>query len=381
MIYVDSITITPQNITVTEGDWFCDVSAEICPSDATCDSLIWHSSNPNVASVSENGYINGVSEGSAVIYATAKDGGGAIGFCNVTVVSRVLVSSIVVDPTEKTMQVGDTCNCLSATVYPSNATEKRIRWTSCNPSIAEVHYLTGKVTAKAPGTTCICANAVDESGVYGCCEVTVIPISVNSISVSPKQKTLSPGEVATISTTIYPSNASNRSIIWKSSNTSVATVNNGVVTAKTDGSAIITARTVDGNKTATCKITVDSREKVTIKSDSHSFFVEFADGNIWKNIGMDLSNRQGNYTQLYPPHMWHQHYDELIEEEQRYFDNVIIESIEGYVNRTYSVEQIAYLYLLDPLGIEYYMRTNACDGMSLGESLFFKDRVYQQIFG
>ena len=127
MIYVDSITITPQNITISEGNWFCDVSAEICPSDATCDSLIWHSSNPNVASVSENGYINGVSEGLAVIYATAKDGGGAIGFCNVTVVSRVLVSSIVVDPTEKTMQVGDTCCCLSATVYPSNAAETRIR--------------------------------------------------------------------------------------------------------------------------------------------------------------------------------------------------------------------------------------------------------------
>lgn len=172
MIYVNSITIYPSNVTLTKGKWYYGAYAEICPLDATCKCVTWHSSNPEVASVNEYGYICGVSAGAAVIYATAQDGSGAVGFCNVTVNAPIMVNSVVVTPETKTANVGEKFG-LSATVYPANAEDRRIRWTSCDYSVADVDDVTGCVTAKSPGTTCICANAIDGSGVYGCCEVTV----------------------------------------------------------------------------------------------------------------------------------------------------------------------------------------------------------------
>ncbi len=182
MIYVNSITICPENVTIKKGKWYYDTYAEIHPTNATCNCLTWHSSNPNIASVNENGCICGVSEGVAVIYATAQDGSGAVGFCTVTVVSPIKVSSVTVTPSTKSINVGDTFG-LSATVCPQNAEDKRIRWTSCDCNIADVDYLTGCVTAKSAGTTCICANAVDGSGVQGRCEVTCNTIGTDSIGV------------------------------------------------------------------------------------------------------------------------------------------------------------------------------------------------------
>ena len=172
MTLIHSITLSPENVTVTKGKWYYGLSASICPTDATCKCLTWHSSNANVASVNQSGHICGVSEGAAVIYATAQDGSGAVGFCNVTVEAPTLVRSISVTPTEKALTVGETL-CLSAFVCPTDADDKRIRWSSCDCNIADVDYLTGCVTAKAIGSTFINANAVDGSGVCGSCEVTV----------------------------------------------------------------------------------------------------------------------------------------------------------------------------------------------------------------
>ena len=117
---INSITICPSNVTITKGKWYYGAYAEICPLDATCKCVTWHSSNPEVASVNEYGYICGVSAGAAVIYATAQDGSGAVGFCNVTVNAPIMVNSVVVTPETKTANVGEKFE-LSATVYPANA--------------------------------------------------------------------------------------------------------------------------------------------------------------------------------------------------------------------------------------------------------------------
>lgn len=256
-------------------------------------------------------------------------------------------------------------------------------WSSSNTNVATVNPNSGLVTARGAGTATIYATAQDGSGKRGTCSISVsTPVSVTSISVSPKQKTLSINETTTLRATVCPCDASG-SVIWSSSNNSVATVGTytGIVTAKSDGTTTITARAANSNKSDTCTITVDSREKVTVKKDWHSFYVKFADGKVWKNIGIDLSNRQENYNQMYPPNMWYENYDDLIAEEQRYFDNIYVEENGVIVNNSYSEKQLGFLYLLDPLGIEYYMRHNACQDMSLGATLFFKDRVYKEIFG
>ena len=117
-----------------------------------------------------------------------------------------------------------------------------------------------------------------------------------------------------LSTKVCPDYLANIKVTWLSSNNSVATVCNGVITAVAKGSARITATATNGmsrSYTVTItrdilisSITVDPREKVTVKKDSHSFYVKFANGKVWQNIGIDLLNRQKNYTCTSPPDMY-----------------------------------------------------------------------------
>ena len=80
-------------------------------------------------------------------------------------------------------------------------------------------------------------------------------VNPTSISLNYSSISISNGSSKTISATVYPSNATNKSVTWSTSNSSVATVSNGKVTAKAPGTATITAKTSNG-KTATCKVTV-----------------------------------------------------------------------------------------------------------------------------
>ena len=383
VVPVTSVTLYRSSISLEEGH-SVSVSAMVCPDNATNKNVTWKSSDNDVATVN-NGVITAVSKGTAKITATAADGSGYCDFCTVTVNGDVLVTNISVSPLNKSLTVGGTCY-LQETVMPSNATNKNVSWSSSNDNVATVNPNSGLVTAQGVGTATIYATAQDGSGKQGTCTISVsAPIAVTYVCVSPKQKTLSINETTTLYATVYPYGA-NSSVVWESSNSSVATVgtHTGIVTPISKGTTTITATSVSGNKTDACTITVDPREKVLVKKDSHSFYVEFADGKIWKNIGIDLSNREENYESTKLPNMSYDNYDKLIKEEQRYFDNVYVEQ-DGkmVVKNKYSVKQIAYLYLLDPLGIEYFMRHHACEGKDIasGEFLSYKDEVYEAIFG
>lgn len=83
-------------------------------------------------------------------------------------------------------------------------------------------------------------------------------VSVSGVSVSPTTLTLNKGESSQLTATVSPSNATNKSVTWSTNNSSVATVNNGLVTYVGQGNATITATTVDGNKTATCNVVCNS---------------------------------------------------------------------------------------------------------------------------
>lgn len=82
--------------------------------------------------------------------------------------------------------------------------------------------------------------------------------NATSVTLSQSSATLLPGQTLTLTATVLPENTTNKAVTWKSSNTAVATVENGVVTAKSVGSATITVTTADGtNLSATCEITVN----------------------------------------------------------------------------------------------------------------------------
>ena len=187
--------------------------------------------------------------------------------------AEVYVTNIFLNNSTATLSPGSTQQ-LTATVIPSNASNKNVTWSSSNSSVATVSS-NGKVTAVAIGEADITATAADGSGVKGVCHVTVVnaEVKVTGITLSQTAATLNPSNTLQLTATVSPSNASNKSVVWSSSNSNVATVSsNGKVTAVAIGEADITATAADGSGVkGVCHVTVvDAEVKVTGISLSQS---------------------------------------------------------------------------------------------------------------
>ena len=176
----------------------------------------------------------------------------------------VNVTGIILNRTNASLVKGKTLQ-LTAKVAPENATNRAVNWASSNTKIATVDSA-GKVTAKAAGTVTITCTAQADSGKKATCKVTVTEpkppvkptVKVTKVTLNKKTATLSPKETLTLKATVTPTNATNKGVTWKSSNTKIATVSStGKVTAKAAGTVTITCTAKDGSgKKATCKITV-----------------------------------------------------------------------------------------------------------------------------
>ena len=165
---------------------------------------------------------------------------------------------------------------LAATITPSNATNQNVTWSSDNESVATVDQ-NGRVTAVAQGGATITA-AVD--GKSAECYVTVnaaAPVPVTSVSLDKTSLGLTEGDTETLTATVEPSDATNKNVTWSTSDASIATVTDGVVTAVAPGTATITVTTEDGNKAATCAVTVTAATVpvtgVTLNKTSTSLYV------------------------------------------------------------------------------------------------------------
>lgn len=160
---------------------------------------------------------------------------------------------------------------LIPTILPSNAGNKNVVWDSSNKSVATVDN-TGLVTALANGETTITCTAEDAGKKKDTCVVTVrLAIKVTSVSLNKKSHTFtSLNDTTNLIATISPSNATNTNITWSSDNTSVATVSNGTVTSKKDGTANIKVTTQDGNKVGTCVVTVDETPRFSLSPTTYT---------------------------------------------------------------------------------------------------------------
>ena len=261
--YVDSISLNKTTATMTGRK---GTSLQLTPSylPITCDNpgYTWTSSDATVATVSVNGFVSVASDiigadRTVTITATANDGSGQKATCTVTVTAvSIPVTSVTLNKASLTLNTGAT-ETLTATVDPSNATNKTILWTSSNSTVAAVGDTTGIVSAVGPGTATITAAAQDESGKKATCTVTVKqPVTI--ITLDPTAIRLKAGATCTVTATVLPSNATNKTLLWTSSKTSVATVNSvGTITAVSAGTAVITAAARDGSGvSATCNVTV-----------------------------------------------------------------------------------------------------------------------------
>ena len=260
---VSGIQLSQTSAALTVGDTLT-LTKTIYPSDATNQAVTWMSSSDAVASVDSNGKITAKTAGSAVITCKSVSDNSVVGICNVTVKAKVQtpseikVNKITLNKTTASVTKGKTLQ-LTATVAPGNATKKEVKWSTSNKNVAMVST-SGLVTAKSAGTATITCTAQDGSGVKATCKITVKNpvVKVTKVTLNKTTATLAPKETLTLKATVTPTNATNKAVTWKSSNTKIATVSSsGKVTAKAAGTVTITCRAKDGSgKKATCKITV-----------------------------------------------------------------------------------------------------------------------------
>ena len=158
-------------------------------------------------------------------------------------ISPTLAASITLDHNEKTLKVGETFT-LTATVLPEDTTDKTVTWTSSDEAVAIVDA-DGKVTALAPGEAEIMAKCGDVSAT---CKVSVLPVLVEFITISPDAWSGAVGDCIQLEATVLPEDATDKSLNWTSSDEMVATVDNtGLVSIQAEGTCVITATANDGS--------------------------------------------------------------------------------------------------------------------------------------
>lgn len=274
MVLAEKVVLNLNDVTIEKGK-AKNLVATVIPENATEKEITWTSSDEKVATVDSKGKVTAVAGGEAVIKA-ASTTDNVFAECRVTV--KVSSKTITLDSEKSTLYLGESLT-LKATLAPEDVTNKNILWTSSDNNIATVEN--GVVTAINKGTAVITAKAED-TGLEAKCEIKVIK-HVSSVSFSSDSETVYVGNTLTIKATVLPEDAENKALIWTSSDEKVATVKDGKITALGSGTAVITAKSEDGDNFAFCivrvlkgidKITldrldavIDPKESITLVAD------------------------------------------------------------------------------------------------------------------
>ena len=255
---LQTLTINKTTLALTKGGSET-LSVTKSPTDATnAGTVTWNTSNASVATVNSSGVVTAVGKGTADITATC---GGKTVKCTVTV--TVPTTGININKPTASITKGGT-ETLTATVLPSDASNATVTWSSSNPSVASV--TNGVVKGLASGEATITATC----GTFSAsCKVTVTN-PLKSITLSKTATSIVAGGTETLTATLNPTDADNKTITWTSSDTSVATVSGGKITALKAGSTTITASC--SGKSASCTVTVTAKpvESVTLSKTTVS---------------------------------------------------------------------------------------------------------------
>ncbi len=270
-----SITIDQENVSLNIGETV-KLTATVLPDDSPDKSVSWTSSVPGIASVDENGLVTAISEGEATITAITNDGSELTASCTISV-KEIFVESIILNLESASVEVGETVQ-LIATVLPENASYKSYIWGSMDETIATVDD-NGLVTAVSAGHTLIYASTTRASAngaaVGAWFAIIVHPKGTESITLDHEEVALNTGETIKLTAIVLPDDAPDKSVTWISSAPQIASVDaNGLVTAISDGEAIITATTKSG-LSASCTVVVNPIlvESVTLNIESASLGV------------------------------------------------------------------------------------------------------------
>ena len=249
---VTAFTLNKTSQKLSVNKTFTLSAKSVTPANAFNKNLSFKSSNTSVATVSSSGVVKGIKAGNATITATTTDGSEISRTCKITVV--VPVKSVRFNSSVVTLVKGKETT-LKYKINPSNATNKKVSFKSSNKKVATVSKK-GVVKAKKAGTTRITITTADGKKKATCNVRVVIP--VKSVKLDKTTLTLSLlGAPQQLKAAIRPKNATNKNVIWSSSNNKLVVVTpNGYVCALKKGKARIVVTTVDGKKTSTCAVTI-----------------------------------------------------------------------------------------------------------------------------
>lgn len=275
---VTGVTLNKSKTTIQVGKGE-NLTAVIAPSNASDKNVQWTSSDTNVASVDNSGYVRAKNPGKATITVKTNNGGKTAA-CEVTV--PAVPTGVILNPKNLTLRVGDS-DTLTAQVTPEGVGGVSLYWVSGDKNIVTVDG-NGTVTAVSPGTAKI-AVRIKNTDYTDRCQITVIPaaeviqpeeekitppIPVTGIELDHTKIMIPIGDAFQLNAMVIPSNATNRAVLWESDNPQVVVVSDsGLLEAVGLGKADIIAKTDDGGKVAKCKVEVYSKEQEELPSDQN----------------------------------------------------------------------------------------------------------------
>ncbi len=256
------------------------LTATIGPDDATDKTVNWkvEAGKENDVSVDSTGTVKVLRNfsGTVKVTATANDDSlvTATQDCLISV-NTIAVDGIAISDTSATLYKGS-WKQLSAVITPSGAADPAVTWSSSNTSVATVDS-TGKVTAigipsgEDYGEAIITAQSSNAS-VFATCTIKVLSsVLITGLTLNKSELALNVGDEETLTVTGTPSNATNKTLSWSSSNTDVATVSAGKVIAAGKGTAVIRAEATDGSgKYVSCVVTVSNIQILNVYLDKSS---------------------------------------------------------------------------------------------------------------
>jgi len=309
-VAVTGVTLNTPTLTLVVGGT-ATLTAAIAPSDATNKKVTWESSDDGIAEVSDTGTVTGISAGNATITVITMDGEKEA-TCVVTVSdaptysisldksgTQTFPAATVGSPGQTPLTVTVTNNGNQPTGNLAVSFGGNTNFTSSPTTINSITNTNGTATfAVAPnaglavGTYTATVTVTGANSISANFDVsfTVNPVLVETVTLNRSNPAgtvttlpLTVGETFTLTATVNPNDATNKTVTWSSSTPAVATVANGVVTPVTTGTTTITVATADGNKTASCTVTVyaagtNTKLKFTLIDNTAYSVMRYNDG-------------------------------------------------------------------------------------------------------
>lgn len=258
-VNVTGVTLSQTDALLTKVNETLHLVPQILPENATNKKVQWNSSNTDAADVDDNGVVMAKANGESVITVTTEDGG-FTAQCRVKVEIPVRVEGIQLSHDYARLDKEGATLQLQAIVNPDNAENKNVTFTTTAPEVAQVSD-EGLITARSNGQAAVIATTEDGRFTAVCIvtvDIKAPHVAVTGVKLDKTEVNLTAkGETVNLKAVVEPEGATNKGVLWTSSNTGIALVSqSGVVTAVGNGTVTVTAVTAEGEKAASCKVNV-----------------------------------------------------------------------------------------------------------------------------